>query len=343
MTTGGAMMLRLGLGLAVAAGLGAVGHAWGQAEVVGSAATTTTDSLDSSASSDSYDSLDSLDYGDDEVWPGYLDPQKLITLSAEVDGVLTALDYQPQEFIEQGATAAQIDPELVQLTIASIQKELALNTSVAEAKVNLAYSLDNLGIIEKLYNTQIDGSRVGSEKEYREAKQRQEMAELALRKAEKEMELLEISLRQNKLMLKKHQLIAPVSGVVIPLSTDGLGMEERKEVSAGETVVRGQPVLALMKVDFLRVSEPRHLSELDSIKLGQQARVYVEGVDAAVAGTVVFKSPMVASTGQFNIEVEFANPQVQTDGSIQAYRYRFRPGMPARVELLWDDEDGGSQ
>ena len=337
MKTGGAIVVRLVLILVM--GLLAGVAAWGQAG-------STVQSLTAGESAESlggYDSLDSLDFGDGEVWPGFLQAQKVITLSAEVDGVLTAIKYQPQEFIRQGDTAAQIDPGLVELNIESIRTELEMNTALAEAAVSLAYATDNLGIIEKLYNTQIDGSRVGSEKEYREAKQRQEMAELALRKAEKEMELLEISLRQNKLMLKKHQLIAPVSGVVIPLSTDGLGMEERKEVSAGETVVRGQPVLALMKVDFLRVSEPRHLSELDSIKLGQQARVYVEGVDAAVAGTVVFKSPMVASTGQFNIEVEFANPQVQTDGSIQAYRYRFRPGMPARVELLWDDEDGGSQ
>ena len=82
---------------------------------------------------------------------------------------------------------------------------------------------------------------------------------------------------------------------------------------------------------MLRVSEPKPVTALSVVELGQQARVFIQGADAPITGKVVFISPTIASTGQFNVEVEFDNPPVP---NAAGYRYQFRPGMRARIELV---------
>ena len=77
------------------------------------------------------------------------------------------------------------------------------------------------------------------------------------------------------------------------------------------------------------------VEQIDSVRLGQEARVYVQGSAEAIAAKVIYISPTVESTGQFNVDVELSNPAA--GGANQArdqYRYRFRPGMRAQVELI---------
>jgi len=72
---------------------------------------------------------------------------------------------------------------------------------------------------------------------------------------------------------------------------------------------------------------------LDSVHLGQSAKVYVQGSDAPIDAKVVFKSPTANSaTMQFRVEVELMNPLL-ADAKDGEYRYEFRPGLRARIEL----------
>ena len=67
-----------------------------------------------------------------------------------------------------------MDPNLIALEIENIRLQIALSTKEEAAAVRLQYAKDNYEIIERLYETIIEGdpnTRVGTEKEFKEAGQ----------------------------------------------------------------------------------------------------------------------------------------------------------------------------
>jgi len=276
----------------------------------------------------------------------YLKPQKVVILSAAADGIITNIAYTPQDFIRQGETLIQLDDDLVKLQIDSLKVKIKLSVEIdaKDADIRYQFARDNLDIVQQMYKEKIGESRVVSEKELKEAIQTKEIAELGPPKAALGKKLLEIELKQNQKLLEKHAVKAPDDGVLVRFdSVTNLEDSKLKEPQVGEMVKAGQPLAALMKVDRLSVTVPKDAGDLDAVRLGQKAVVYVDnGRDQAqkVPGEVVFKSPTVVGAVQrFHIEVEIKNPPLDgEDQSRGIYRYRFRPGMKVtHVELVEDN------
>jgi len=268
----------------------------------------------------------------------FIRAQKVVILSAEVGALVTKIAHEPQDYVQKGRQILQLDDHMVKIEITAAQAQIAMDTSIDEARIRLEYAAANLKIIQEMYDTILESGRVGSPKELQEAKERKELTELEHKKAMLNMKLLKLRLRQQEKLLEKHSICAPMDAVIVPFSSvKGVPVvENAKRVEVGEMVQATQPVAALMKVDVLRVSLPRPVEQLDQVRLGQKAKVYVQGAaEEAIPATVVFKSPTVASTGQFNLEMEFANPAIDNKKLGKGvYPYKFRPGMRARVELL---------
>ena len=270
----------------------------------------------------------------------FLRAEKVAVLSSAVDGLVVEVAREPQDFVSQGDRLVQLDAELIRLERDKTKAQIDLNTRHEEARINLAYFTANLKVIQDLYDTLVHEVRVGSPKELQEAKQRKELAGLEQRKAELELRQLQLTLAQLEKRLELHAIRAPMDGVIVPFSSVA-SLEQRnlKEVAVGEVVAPGQPLMALIKVDRLRVSYPLGVEMLEAVALGDEALVYVEGADdTGIPGQVVYKSPTLDSTGQFYVEVEFTNPEVPFEGKGRGYyRYRFRPGMRAQVVLEGDE------
>ena len=115
-----------------------------------------------------------------EVYPTFLKAEKVAVLNAELDGVITRIHSQPQDFVGQKDVLVEMDSSLVTLQIDRIQSQINLNTSVEEARIGLDYAMDVLKIVQDLYDKIIGESRVSSEKELKEAKQRKEIAGLGV-------------------------------------------------------------------------------------------------------------------------------------------------------------------
>ena len=149
---------------------------------------------------------------------------------------------------------------------------------------------------------------------------------------------LEYDLQRNITLLQKHAIRAPWDGVLAKFSSikDVINLDQHRQVGVGEMVQAVvQPVLALIKVDYLRFNERLPVQELPNVQLGQKARVFVEGYNEPVEAQVVFINPIIGSANQFSIEVEFANPLLSVEDKPKGtYRYRFRPGLGARMELI---------
>jgi multidrug efflux pump subunit AcrA (membrane-fusion protein) len=272
----------------------------------------------------------------------FVQAQEVAVMSAEAPGLIVRMPFVPQDFVKEGEVLVQLDPNLIELEIDNIRSQISLSTQEEAAAVRLQYAKDNYEIIKKLYDTKIGDDekiRVGTEKEMKEAEQQKKLMELGLRDARLEMKLLQIKLKQMQKRLFQMSIRAPWDGVIVPFYSvkNVPQLEQTKRPSAGEMVTTGQAVVAMMKVDILKVQSEVAVERLDSLYLGKRAKVYVPyDSKEAVPAKVVFISPTVDSTGVVPFEVEFENPAASSSGVHSdrgVYRYRFRPGMKARVEV----------
>ena len=271
-------------------------------------------------------------------FPAFLKAQKYIILSVQVDGKIAEIPYRPQDFVEEGEVLMALDDNMTQLDLKGVEAKLDMNAlATQQNRVRHQYGKETLAIVEERYAKEIDGYRVASWKELKEAQEMEEIAGLQVQSSKLEGKLLETNREQYERLLDRHKVKAPVSGVLVPFtSVQQLRESNLKQPAVGETVRTGQVMVAMIKVDRLRVFRPLPVAQLDEVQLGQAARVYVEGgPPAGIEAEVIFKSPTVETTGQFHIEVEFANPRIDGPESKRSvYRYRYRDGMRARVELV---------
>jgi HlyD family secretion protein len=115
--------------------------------------------------------------------------------------------------------------------------------------------------------------------------------------AEKELEAARRSLEAAQAELAQAKLVAPFTATVVSV-----------EAQPGEYVRRGQVVIALAKLDHLKI-ETTDLSELDvaTVKTGQPATVYVGALGKELKGMVTAISPISDTLGSdvvFKVTVE---------------------------------------
>jgi membrane fusion protein, multidrug efflux system len=266
----------------------------------------------------------------------FLSPQKVAVLSAEVSGIIERIECESGDFVRQSDVLIQLNPDLVNLRVQRLENQIKLDTSRDEARITSDYRTRNLEITQKLFDTKLGAVRVGSPKELEEARQLKELADLGRTKAELSVRLLELELKENQKIFERHSIRAPFDGVIVPFSSVvHLKNQDLKKCELGESVQPGQLVIALMKVDRLRVQWSLPISQLEQVQIGRKAHVVIQNSQSPpVEAQVIYKSPTVEITGQFNIEVEFDNPPINPQAQARGtYLYRYRPGMRARVTL----------
>lgn len=270
-------------------------------------------------------------------YPSVVQAQSVVVLSSSVDALVVDTLQGPQDYVSKGENLITMDSDVIEMEIESLEAQQTLSTAHKDAAVRLQYSKDNLEIVEKLRKTEIGDYKGASSKEVKEARQAYDLAVLGKTKADLEMKMLDLKLKNARKQFKMHSIEAPVDGVIIPFKAlvKELGGREPKRVEVGEMVVRGQPAIAMIKVDRLRVDKLIPAVHIDKVRLGQSARVFIKGSGAeAIAAKIVYISPYILATGDFRIEVEFENPRVDIkDKPVGTYPFKFRHKMKARVEI----------
>jgi RND family efflux transporter MFP subunit len=261
----------------------------------------------------------------------YLRAQNVAVLGVSVNGIVAEIYHEAQDFVKEGDLLMQLDAEQIKLEIQKLQANIDMFVDLDKAKTVLEYAQDNLKIVTELYE-----KKVSSDKEFKEANQRKDLAELDVKAAMLQLKLLELNKQQNEDLLKRHSICAPMNGVIVPFSSvPSLKDANLKKLEVGETVNNGQKVMVIMKVDTLRVSVSLPVEQLGTVQIGQETRVFVQGDEGAgIPAKVVFIGPTVYETGQFDVEVEFANPVIANEKEQKdLYPYTYRPGLRARMEL----------
>ena len=265
-----------------------------------------------------------------------IESTKVVVLNAEVDGVIEQIDCHPQEFVKKGDLLVKMDSDLIELEVQKLQFQVDLNTSKQKAEINLQFARAGLAIVKRLFETVIGGTPVSSPKEYQEAQQREQLARLGDTDSKLERELLRLDLKRAAALLEKHTIRAPMDSVIIPFKqVKHLERQALKKVEVGETISARQYVIAMMKVDRLKVTHWVPQAQINTIRLSQEVQVLVEGEEeTSIRGKIIYISPAMQLLGTVEVTTEFDNPPVDwKDLPPGSYRYRIRPGMKARVRL----------
>ncbi|ASZ13847.1 efflux RND transporter periplasmic adaptor subunit [Chitinophaga pendula] len=111
--------------------------------------------------------------------------------------------------------------------------------------------------------------------------------------------------------VKETKLYVPFNGVLL-----------KKNAEVGEIVNTGMPLFVVADIQQVKVNAAVPESELRSIRLGQESKVYIPSLDTTFTGKVVeVGSAADATTRAFTVKMELKNPQLL-----------IRPGMIAELQ-----------
>jgi RND family efflux transporter MFP subunit len=218
------------------------------------------------------------------------------TISASVAGLITELELDAGDRVEQGSVLVQLDPELAQLEAA------AASASVNSSETQLADARRRLREAEKLWR----------DKGIAESEVKTLRAEVAT--DESDLLVASSQLRLREAIVARHTVRAPFGGVV-----------NRRITEIGEWVNRGDGLVELVATDDLRFDFPVPQEFYAALKDNTRVELMLDAIPGVVLqGKVITAVPVQnADTRTFMLRVETAT---ETDLPIT-------PGMSARATL----------
>lgn len=118
--------------------------------------------------------------------------------------------------------------------------------------------------------------------------------------------------RLQKKNLLDTKLYAPFKGVLL-----------KKGAEVGEIIGTGIPLFVISDINPVKVNASVPETDLQQVKIGREARVYISSIDATLTGRVVeVGSVSEPTTRSFNVKILLKNPEL-----------KIRPGMTAEVKI----------
>ncbi len=128
--------------------------------------------------------------------------------------------------------------------------------------------------------------------------------------------MLKLAKAQQKLQSKNlsdTKLCSPFRGVLL-----------KRGIEVGEIIGAGLPLFAVSDIEVVKVNAYIPETDLQLIKMGSEARVYVSSIDSTYTGKVVeIGSLAEPTTRAFSVKIELKNPGLV-----------MRPGMTAEIKIV---------
>jgi HlyD family secretion protein len=209
----------------------------------------------------------------------------IITVKSAVVGTIRQMNITEGEKVVKGKPLVQVDVDKIENQLRELEitgKEIEVNSEKISKKLvflgsNLRYLRRQ---VERFRRLKKKNAVPGEELEAMELKLLE--AETSRFDLKKTLEGLEIQKEKigNKreylhLLLGDHVLLSPVDGVVV-----------EKFVSAGETVFPGTAVVDILDTSSLYVEIFIEERELGGLRLNQQTKIRVDGIDKEITGVI---------------------------------------------------------
>jgi RND family efflux transporter MFP subunit len=225
---------------------------------------------------------------------GRLTPNRAVTLSVEVGGIVDSYDADVGDKVEKGQTLVKIDPTDYLLAL----KEAEASLEVARARLNAAKkSFDRTKSLPKDVISPDNFEKV----------------EADFKSSRASVERVKVLVDINKEKLKKTQIKAPFTGFIA-----------ERFVEKGQIIGIGQPVVYLVDLTPMRIMV--HLAEMDYVLLDKEDKVSViiEACPQTIFNARIDLIGIKADerTNTFDVEILVDNPEIL-----------LKAGMTARVGL----------
>lgn len=212
---------------------------------------------------------------------GTLIPYEVVTVSAELDGVVKEVRIDEGTPVTKGSVLVRID-----------DTDYSLEVKRAEAALKQAEA--------SLANTAVEYKR--RESLYKEGlSTKEEFDEVSTRKslAEAEIEKAKVSLSLSKQKLSKTKIVSPLSGVA-----------RDKKVTAGDYVRNGSPLLKVIQIDPIKLNFTVPEKDIGRLKTGQEVQFKVDPFpDKEFKGKLsIIYSTLDEKSRTLQIEANVPNP-----------------------------------
>jgi RND family efflux transporter MFP subunit len=167
------------------------------------------------------------------------------TLAAEVEGRITTVTADTGDIIEIGQLLAETDTSTLLL------RQQAARAGIERLEVHIANGKRRVERLQKL-----SSKNLSSQTQLDDATEQLQAYQADLKAAEAQLAIVEDS-------LTKSQIIAPVSGIV-----------QRRFITPGDFVKRGQALFEITRPDILQAWLPYPETVALKIRIGQPAKIY---------------------------------------------------------------------
>ena len=248
------------------------------------------------------------------------------TLAAEVPGTVRDLKVKEGDTVKVEQNIGTIKDDAIRLELTQLKTQIEIARKKQANDINLRLAEKGQQVASNEYQRALNANaRVPDTypvNEIDRLKLVTDQAQLEIERAKHERELaeFEVSLalgnyRKSYELYTRHQIVAPVAGVVVSV-----------EKRTGEWVEPGTDLIRIVRIHPLRVEGFVAVKELDGELVGRSAEVQLsEGKNQeSIAGRVVFVSP----------DVNPANSQVRVFIEVDNAEGKLRPGLRVNAQIL---------
>ena len=247
-----------------------------------------------------------------------LEPNRVIDVSSAVRGVLSAVEVDRGDLVEENQIVARLDSSVEEAAMELAKARANANAEVQADKLNAEFAARRSERFETLY----DRSAIsGDQKDESETVAR--LRELELQQARENQHLAQLEARQAEEILKRHAIRSPVRGVVV-----------HRYLSPGESA-EDRPILRIAEIQTLRAEAIIPVAQFGTIKVGQQAVIVPEEpLTGHYVGTVsVVDRVADAASGTFRARVTLPNSDYALPSGLRCAVRFLQPGESAAENI----------
>ncbi|MCH8880146.1 MAG: efflux RND transporter periplasmic adaptor subunit [Planctomycetes bacterium] len=239
---------------------------------------------------------------------GSVRPNRISTVGAEVEGLVTALPVRQGDYLKTGTLICQLNDDTLQLELRAAEGKLeSLNAAVLIAKADL-----DRWTREKERVAKLEDSYRANAKEVYDTLADFLIAENRVREAEQDVVEQSAQVELKKIEIAKTRIAAPFDGYVTALHTE-----------VGQWLPRGGQVIEIIDLETVLVRVDAPESAIVHIRVGDEARVKLDALNSTVTGRVKYIIPQAHEQARtFPVDIAIANPQ-----------HTLRSGMFARCTV----------
>lgn len=236
------------------------------------------------------------------------------TLAAETEGLVQSRDFDEGQLVEQGKVLVTQDVLLLEAEKSAAEANVrSAEALIAQARAEHRNARQELERLKGLYE-----SNTATEKEFRDAITRADVAEAMVTAREAELASRNAALQRLSTQIDKSTVKSPISGVIA-----------RRYVEVGQWLRQGDPVADVVQLDplFVRVGVPENIAP--RVQVGDEAKVVIDALGLETTGKVEQILPRAdPATRTIPMNLRIDNPKLT-----------IRPGFFARVVLV-SNQDG---